>query len=158
MSTVRVDRPSAGVAVITLDRPEHLNAITFELVDDLHAALDAIDRDNTCRVVVLTGAGRGFCSGLDLKSIGPSSMSTGLMGAAARMRSQEHIAGLVPHLRRCVAGLRGRGLILAAPALPLSRLNGRPEVPLAGDTLERLGSAVVETEVGADHEVLDRVR
>jgi len=100
MSTVRVDRPNADVAVITLDRPEHLNAITFELVDDLHAALDAIDRDNTCRVVVLTGAGRGFCSGLDLKSIGPSSMSTGLAGAAAGMRSQEHIAGLVPHLRR----------------------------------------------------------
>jgi enoyl-CoA hydratase/carnithine racemase len=100
MSTVRVDRPNAGVAVITLDRPEQLNAITFELVDDLHAALDAIDRDNACRVVVLTGAGRGFCAGLDLKSIGPSSMSTGLAGAAAGMRSQEHIAGLVPHLRR----------------------------------------------------------
>jgi enoyl-CoA hydratase/carnithine racemase len=100
MSTVRVDRPNADVAVITLDRPEQLNAITFELVDDLHAALDAIDRDNTCRVVVLTGAGRGFCSGLDLKSIGPSSMSTGLTGAGAGMRSQEHIAALVPHLRR----------------------------------------------------------
>jgi enoyl-CoA hydratase len=100
MSTIRVDRPNPGVAVITLDRPEQLNAITFELVDDLHAALDSIDRDNTCRVVVLTGAGRGFCSGLDLKSIGPSSMSTGLTGAAAGMRSQEHIASLVPHLRR----------------------------------------------------------
>jgi enoyl-CoA hydratase len=99
MSTVRVDRPNAGVAVVTLDRPEQLNAITFELVDDLHAALDAIDRDNTCRVAVLTGAGRGFCSGLDLKSIGPSSRSTGLAGASAGMRSQEHIASLVPHLR-----------------------------------------------------------
>ena len=100
MSTVRVDRPKPDVAVITLDRPEQLNAITFELVDDLHAALDAINRDNTCRVVVLTGAGRGFCSGLDLRSIGPSSMSTGLAGASAGMRSQEHIAGLVPHLRQ----------------------------------------------------------
>ena len=100
MSTVRIDRPTADVAVITLDRPEQLNAITFELVDDLHAALDEVDRDNTCRVVVLTGAGRGFCSGLDLKSIGPSSMSTGLSGARAGMRSQEHIANLVPHLRR----------------------------------------------------------
>src|SRR4029078_11157712 len=100
MSTVRVDRSAADVAVITLDRPEQLNAITFELVDDLHAALDAIDRDTTCRVVVLTGAGRGFCSGLDLKSIGPSSMSTGLTGAGAGMRSQEHIAAPVPHLRR----------------------------------------------------------
>src|SRR5256714_15474707 len=100
MTTVRVDRTAAGVAVITLDRPEALNAITFELVDDLHAALDDLDGDNTCRVVVLTGAGRGFCSGLDLKSIGPSSRSSGLAGPAAGMRSQEHIANLVPHLRR----------------------------------------------------------
>jgi enoyl-CoA hydratase/carnithine racemase len=100
MTTVRLDRPSADVAVITLDRPDALNAITFELVDDLHAALDEVDSDNRCRVVVLTGAGRGFCSGLDLKSIGPSSRSTGLSGPAAGMRSQEHIANLVPHLRR----------------------------------------------------------
>src|SRR5437763_12128248 len=100
MNTVRVDRPTSDVAVITLDRPEQLNAITFELVDDLHAALEEVDRDNTCRVVVLTGAGRGFCSGLDLKSIGPSSISAGLSGARAGMRSQEHIANLVPHVRR----------------------------------------------------------
>jgi enoyl-CoA hydratase len=100
VNTVRIDRPSADVAVITLDRPDQLNAMTFELVDDLHAALDEVDRDNSCRVVVLTGAGRGFCSGLDLKSIGPSSKSTGLSGARAGMRSQEHIANLVPHLRR----------------------------------------------------------
>src|SRR6476620_9475687 len=89
MSTVRIDRPTADVAVITLD-----------LVDDLRAARGEVDRDNTCLVVVLTGSGRGFCSGLDLKSIGPSSMSTGLSGARAGMRSQEHIANLVPHLRR----------------------------------------------------------
>src|SRR3954454_8432962 len=100
MSTVRIDKPTADVAVITLDRPDQLNALTFELVDELHAALDEVDRDNSCRVVVLTGAGRGFCSGLDLKSIGPSSMSSGLSGARAGMRSQEHIANLVPHLRR----------------------------------------------------------
>ena len=100
MSTVRLDRPTPAVAVITLNRPEQLNAITFELVDELHAALDELDRDNSCRVVVLTGAGRGFCSGLDLKSIGPSSMSARISGARAGMRSQEHIANLVPHLRR----------------------------------------------------------
>src|SRR3974390_1240349 len=100
MSTVRLDRPTPAVAVITLNRPEQLNATTFELVDELAAALDELDRDNSCRVVVLTGAGRGFCSGLDLKSIGPSSMSAGISGARAGMRSQEHIANLVPHLRR----------------------------------------------------------
>jgi enoyl-CoA hydratase/carnithine racemase len=101
VTTVRIGRPRPEVAVLTLDRPDALNAITFELVDDLHAALDVVDADNTCRVVVLTGAGRGFCAGLDLKGIGPSSRSAGLTsGARAGMRSQEHIAALVPHIRR----------------------------------------------------------
>jgi enoyl-CoA hydratase/carnithine racemase len=101
VSTVLVERPRSEVAVITLDRPESLNAITFELVDELHRALDMLDADNSCRVVVLTGAGRGFCAGLDLKGIGPSSRSAGLAsGPHAGMRSQEHIAALVPHLRR----------------------------------------------------------
>jgi enoyl-CoA hydratase/carnithine racemase len=101
VTTIVVERPRPEVAVVTLNRPDSLNALTFELVDELHAALDAIDADNSCRVVVLTGAGRGFCAGLDLKSIGPSSRSAGLAsGVQAGMRSQEHIAALVPHLRR----------------------------------------------------------
>ena len=100
MGEVLFDRPRADVAVITLNRPTRLNALTFGVVDELHAALDDIDRDNSCRVVVLTGAGRGFCSGLDLKEIGGSSRSAGLTGPRAGMRSQDHIADLVPHLRR----------------------------------------------------------
>ena len=99
MPTVRLDRVREDIAVITLDRPERLNAITFEMVDDLHAVLEDIEGDNSCRVVILTGAGRGFCSGLDLKAIGPSSRSRGLSGPAAGMRSQQHIADLVPRLR-----------------------------------------------------------
>jgi enoyl-CoA hydratase/carnithine racemase len=100
MTDVLVDRPRPEVAVVTLNRPDALNALTFPLVDELHATLDAIDADNSCRVVVLTGAGRGFCAGLDLKEIGPSSRSDGIStGARAGMRSQEHIAALVPKLR-----------------------------------------------------------
>jgi enoyl-CoA hydratase/carnithine racemase len=100
MDTVRIDRPNADVAVITLDRPERLNAMSFELVDDLHAALDSVHADNSCRVVILTGAGRGFCAGLDLKSIGSASVTTGLgNGPRSGLRSQAHIAALVPHVR-----------------------------------------------------------
>src|SRR5437660_10028270 len=114
MDTVRVERPSPDVAVITLDRPERLNALSFELVDDLHAALDEVDGDNTCRVVVLTGAGRGFCSGLDLKSLEPSSVSAGLAGPRSAIRSQARIAGLVPRLRRLqqpvIAAINGPAL------------------------------------------------
>ena len=66
---VMVEYPRPEVAVISLNRPDRLNALSFALVDELHDALDAIQADNSCRVVVLTGAGRGFCSGLDLTSI-----------------------------------------------------------------------------------------
>ena len=100
METVRVDHPTDGVAVVTLDRPDRLNAMSFELVDDLHTALDVVHADNACRVVILTGAGRGFCAGLDLKSLGSASVSTGLgSGPRAGMRSQAHIAALVPHIQ-----------------------------------------------------------
>ena len=100
MNTVRIDRPTADVAVITLDRPERLNAMSFELVDDLHAALDAVHADNSCRVVILTGAGRGFCAGLDLKSLGSASVAADITSRPrAGMRSQAHIAALVPHIQ-----------------------------------------------------------
>jgi enoyl-CoA hydratase len=97
--TIRLERPRPEVATVTLNRPERLNALSFALVDDLHATLAELDTDNSCRVVVLTGAGRGFCSGLDLTAIGPSSVSAGLRGVDASLRSQGHIADLVLRLR-----------------------------------------------------------
>src|SRR5215204_616830 len=55
-----------GVATITLNRPENYNAMTAQMYDDLLDAFKQISRDNAVRVVVLTGAGKGFCSGADL--------------------------------------------------------------------------------------------
>lgn len=62
---VRLD-VDAGVATITLDRPDKLNAFTPTMARELLAAFDATDADEDVRVVVLTGAGRGFCAGADL--------------------------------------------------------------------------------------------
>src|SRR4029078_7916884 len=56
-----------GIATITLDRPEALNALTIPMKEELLAAFRAIGRDRSVRVVVLTGAGRAFCAGQDLK-------------------------------------------------------------------------------------------
>jgi enoyl-CoA hydratase/carnithine racemase len=56
-----------GVRVVTLNRPHRLNAIVPELLEELIAALGAADRDPAVRAIVLTGAGRAFCSGDDLK-------------------------------------------------------------------------------------------
>jgi len=60
-----VDRRD-GWTMLTLNRPERLNAFTAELHARLAEALDAIASDDTCRAVLLTGAGRGFCAGQDL--------------------------------------------------------------------------------------------
>lgn len=67
MSTVHAEKIQPHITVLWLDRPERLNAMSIELCLDLKAAFEEAGRDNECRVVILTGAGRGFCSGLDLK-------------------------------------------------------------------------------------------
>jgi enoyl-CoA hydratase/carnithine racemase len=57
------------VATITLSRPERLNAISWAMLDSLTAALEDADMDNEIRVIVITGAGKAFCAGGDLKSM-----------------------------------------------------------------------------------------
>ena len=57
-----------GVATITLNRPDRLNAFTGQMMRDLIAAFDITDADDAVRVVIITGAGRGFCAGADLSS------------------------------------------------------------------------------------------
>jgi len=61
-----VDR---GVATITLDRPDRLNALTFEIYRELAEVFEDLDRHDVVRAVVITGAGRGFCSGGDQNDI-----------------------------------------------------------------------------------------
>ena len=70
MPNVTSERIEPGVTLLTLNRPERLNAMTADLVGELHDALGALDGDRSCRVVILTGAGRGFCAGLDLHGYG----------------------------------------------------------------------------------------
>src|SRR5215469_2316102 len=55
-----------GVATITLNRPDKLNALTGEMIEGLFAAFDRTDSDDDVRVVIVTGAGRAFCAGADL--------------------------------------------------------------------------------------------
>jgi enoyl-CoA hydratase len=63
-----------GVALVTLDRPEALNALSFDLLDALAVELETLDRDPTCRVVVITGAGsRAFAAGADIRELAPQS-------------------------------------------------------------------------------------
>ncbi|QFG22151.1 enoyl-CoA hydratase/isomerase family protein [Actinomadura sp. WMMB 499] len=105
--TVRVEEPAPGVRLLTLDREHRLNAMSGELVKDLHAALDDVALDDSCRVVVLTGAGRAFCAGLDLHETPNRNVSPPVSeeeavwrkSPQAGMHVQQAIASLVPKLR-----------------------------------------------------------
>lgn len=66
MSYVRVEN-SGAVSTVVLNRPERLNAISGDLLDDLHGALSEVNSNGACKVIVFTGAGRAFCAGDDLK-------------------------------------------------------------------------------------------
>ena len=98
--TLELTRPRPDITVITLNRPDKLNALSHDLVEALHTTLDAIAADNECRVVVLTGAGRGFCSGLDLSIPHPPEAGGGTEFPRSGMRWQERIANLTVKLHR----------------------------------------------------------
>jgi enoyl-CoA hydratase len=78
-SVIRVQR-DAEFATITLDRPDAMNAITATMLTELHAALDSLSEDHQIRVVILTGAGRAFSAGVDLKALGDRSLENGKVG------------------------------------------------------------------------------
>jgi enoyl-CoA hydratase/carnithine racemase len=88
-NTLDVTRPRDGVVLITLNRPDQLNAITFEMFDEMHDLCDRLQADAETRAVVITGRGRGFCSGLDLDE----AFTLPDMSAHEMMLGQQHWAG-----------------------------------------------------------------
>ncbi len=95
------DPLDAGIRVLTLDRPERLNAMNRDLIDQLHERIAELRADEEARVVILTGEGRGFCAGLDLFDTSPAASSTpeGRGPVQRGMDLQQRIATLVPALR-----------------------------------------------------------
>jgi enoyl-CoA hydratase len=68
---------TVGVALVTIDRPDALNALSFDLLDELADALDALDRDAACRAIVITGAGsRAFAAGADIRELAGQTSAT----------------------------------------------------------------------------------
>jgi enoyl-CoA hydratase/carnithine racemase len=97
-STLQLDTPHPGTMVLRLNRPNRLNAIDEVMVRELQEACAAIGGDPAVRVVVLTGAGRGFCSGVDMRDFGPS-MPDADDPFDDRLRHQERMASLPVALR-----------------------------------------------------------
>jgi enoyl-CoA hydratase len=113
---VRVEPLSDGVILVELNRPARLNAMSTGLIEDLHAVWAALAKRPDIRVVVLTGAGRGFCAGLDLTEHGGGDG----IGDSVQQRFafQERVAALVTGMR-------------ALPQIVIAAVNG----PAAGGGL-----------------------
>jgi enoyl-CoA hydratase len=99
MNTILVDKVRDHVTVLKLNRPERLNAMSFGLMTDLYAALRAIAADNECWVTIITGEGRGFCSGLDLEDPGEIPGIDKLALSRIGMVAMTHFSKVVPALR-----------------------------------------------------------
>lgn len=125
MSFVEIDESRNDLWVLTLNRPERLNALSVRMVHDLREAIDTVNRSRTCRVAILRGAGRGFCAGADLKGEEdrlPDTEGMSELGYVYKM--QESIADLMIAARECqkpiIAAVHGAavggGLALALAA------------------------------------------
>ena len=121
---VLVDRPRQGLALVTLNRPERMNSMAFDVMVPLKAVLEELTYDNSVRAVVLTGAGRGFSSGADHKSAGSVPNIDGLTRPTFALRSMEVLDDVILSLRKMhqpvIAAVNGAaiggGLCLALAA------------------------------------------
>ena len=121
---VLIDRPRPGIALVTLNRPERMNSMAFDVMIPLRDALAELHHDNDVRVVVLTGAGRGFSSGADHKSAGSVPHVAGLTRPTYALRSMEILDEVILAMRRLhqpiIAAVNGAaiggGLCLALAA------------------------------------------
>lgn len=139
-----------GVALVTLDRPEALNALSFDLLDDLVAALQSLDADPSCRAVVITGSGtRAFAAGADIRELAPQTSAS--LHAGGRFGVWDRLAEIGLPLIAAVRGFAlGGGFELAMACDMIVAAEdasfGQPEIkigvmPGAGGT-QRLTRAV----------------
>ena len=100
MPFVEVETPRPHVALVTLNRPERMNAMAFDVMIPLREALERVSLDNDIRVVVLTGAGHGFCSGADLEDPGVMPNIDGLTVSSIARRALHLLDDVINTIRR----------------------------------------------------------
>jgi enoyl-CoA hydratase/carnithine racemase len=107
-----------AVATLTLDRPERLNALTFEVYEELRATFDALDAEPGVRAVVLTGSGRAFCTGGDVEAIIGELLARDARGLLEFTRSTGALIRSMLACRRPIVGalngtVAGAGAVIA---------------------------------------------
>ena len=100
MPFVLVEKTRPTVTLVTLNRPERMNAMAFDVMAPLRDTLREVGRDNDTRVVVLTGAGHGFCSGADLEDPGAPPDADGLTLPTMALRSMELLDEVIRTVRK----------------------------------------------------------
>lgn len=85
MPVLLVEKQSPQVITLTLNRPERRNALTIELMLEIAAAIHAAEQDDSQRILILRGAGKAFCTGLDLQEVSESEKAHESAGAVAKM-------------------------------------------------------------------------
>ncbi|MGB3737378.1 MAG: enoyl-CoA hydratase-related protein [Ilumatobacter sp.] len=100
LTTITLEAADDGIALVTLNRPDRLNAITSTMIDELDRVVTAVDLDPELRAVVLTGAGRGFCAGLDLMAQGTAPGAEDVRPVVSGFMWQDHLATLHERIHR----------------------------------------------------------
>ncbi|MEK9775701.1 MAG: enoyl-CoA hydratase [Quisquiliibacterium sp.] len=95
-----------GFAVVTLNRPEAMNALSAQLRKELAAQIDALQADPAVRVLILTGAGKAFCAGLDLKELGEG----GEGSAALAVHDADPVSALARFSGPVIAAINGAAI------------------------------------------------
>jgi enoyl-CoA hydratase len=101
--TITFEEPESGMGLLTLNRPAQLNAISLEMLDDLSHLFSELDERDEIRVLIITGAGRGFCSGADLKDkrlLSEESLKLFSSAALHLEKIQKRYAGVIIKMRR----------------------------------------------------------
>ena len=98
--TLRIDKQGA-VDWLTLNRPEHLNAISLKMVDELRDYFGRLQEDPSVRIVVMRGAGRAFCAGLDIKDASERRQRNDGIPFGGGMGFQSYLADVYVRMRRC---------------------------------------------------------
>jgi enoyl-CoA hydratase len=97
---VLVEHPRPHTAVITLNRPERMNSMAFDLMLPLHDAFAEVGEDHDTHCVILTGAGRGFCSGADVRDDEPPPNIDGLTLTRIATKAITILSDLIPAMQR----------------------------------------------------------
>jgi len=149
---VLVDRATPDLAVLTLNRPDAMNALSLALMAELADTIDRLGADPAVRVLILTGAGRAFCAGLDLKELGAGANRLG--GDAAAAPRRDPVAALEAFAGPVIGAINGAAvtggfelalacdMLLASPAARFADTHARVGIAPGWGLSQKLSRAI----------------